>query len=123
MDGARGGSEICSGKAPWLYGSNTAGKGKHEENIFEATGRQMEVEERKTRRRQKTTVPLLASLELFNASSTVIFLLEQDPIELEMEASKCLGESFQLQYTSEMFLCNSAELACEVSRELNPLSL
>lgn len=81
------------------------------------------MEERKTRRRQKTTVPLLASLELFNTSSMVVFILEQDPIELEMEASMCFGESFQLQYTSEMFLCSSAGLACEVSRKLNPLSL
>lgn len=72
-----------------LTGHNITGKGKHEENIFEATGRKIQVEERKKNEEEvKTTVPPFASLALLSASSMVIFVLEQDSILLEMGAIK-----------------------------------
>lgn len=40
----------------------------------------MEVEEKKNEEAAKTNIPPLASLELFKATSVVIFVLEQDPI-------------------------------------------
>lgn len=74
------GANSALAKPPGCMALTQLAKANTKTPIFEATGRKMEVEENKRRRRQKPPFLLLLPLSYFNRSSTVIFVVERDPI-------------------------------------------
>jgi len=82
----------------------------------------MEVKERKTRRWLKPPFLLLLPLS-YSTLAAWLSLTGAGSLLIGDGGIEGLRESFLLRYTSEMFLCSSAELTCGLSRELSPLSL